>query len=98
MVLKLKSNYNNVKNQVNLKNQKKLEKKIQQACGAQEVLQFVYNEDSPNGIGEFVKEWPSQKAARKVYGSGVGGVIRGTSKFCKGYKFIWKKDYNNLAN
>lgn len=71
-------------------------KKIQQSCGAQAVLQFVYDETKANGIGEFVKEWPSRNAAKKVYGGGVAGCVNGNQKYCKGYKFIWKNDYERL--
>jgi hypothetical protein len=68
-------------------------KKIQKSCGATPILQFTYDETKPNGIGEFVKEWPSRNSAIKEYGTGVVGVLKGGQKYCKGFKFIWKKDY-----
>lgn len=71
-------------------------KKLQQACGANAVLQFVYDESKPNGFGEFVKEWPSRNSAIKEYGNGVAGVLKGGQKYCKGYKFIWKRDYKQI--
>lgn len=73
-------------------------KKIQQSCGARTVLQFIYDKTNDNGFGEFVKQWPSRNTAKKEYGSGIQRVLAGTSKHCKGFKFIWKDEYikNNL--
>jgi hypothetical protein len=71
-------------------------KKIQKSCGAQVLLQFVYDKTNDDGFGKFVKEWPSRNEARNEYGNGVGGVIKGTSKHCKGFKFIYLKDYKTI--
>ena len=65
-------------------------KKIQKSCGARMVLQYMYKSDSKNGIGKFIKEWPSRNSVIREYGTGVARNLNGDGKHCKGFKFTWK--------